>query len=515
MKRFLQYAPFLLALFLISCQGSRKSSSSTDDGQIEIVFLHINDVYEIAPLEGGKTGGMARVATLRQQLKNQNKNTLTILAGDFLNPSVIGTLYYESKRVKGRQMIEAMNACGVDLVTFGNHEFDLKEKELQERLNESESQWFSSNVLQRSPNSVSPFKKIKNGKAEPFPDTWIWEVEDADGTKIKVGFFGVTLDSNPQDYVLYKDYKAEARKAIKRLSKKVDLIIGITHLEIDQDLELAKLVPEVPLLMGGHDHHHMEHHVGPVTVAKADANARTAYIHRLVFNKKTKKAQLKSELKALDETVALDSVTNAVVEKWNQIAIKTFKLEGFDPYRVIAKLDTPLDGKESSIRHKQTNLGELITKSMSANAKQQNDGSILNSGSIRIDDELAGNLTQYDLIRAMPYGGGIAEIKINGKILKEVLDEGEAKKGRGAYLQRDKIDFDANTQQWMISGKALQTDKDYLIVVNDFLLRGLDIKALKRDNEGITVTKEPDPKDKTDRRNDIRLVVVDYLEGSK
>jgi len=30
-----------------------------------------------------------------------------------------------------------MNAAGMDLVVFGNHEFDIKESELQLRLNES------------------------------------------------------------------------------------------------------------------------------------------------------------------------------------------------------------------------------------------------------------------------------------------------------------------------------------------------------------------------------------------
>ena len=31
-------------------------------------------------------------------------------------------------------MIEVMNAMEFDLVTFGNHEFDLKEKDLQKKI---------------------------------------------------------------------------------------------------------------------------------------------------------------------------------------------------------------------------------------------------------------------------------------------------------------------------------------------------------------------------------------------
>ncbi|MEM9823569.1 MAG: metallophosphoesterase, partial [Bacteroidota bacterium] len=115
-------------LFLFACKSGEKVVAPTlqDDGKIEVVFLQINDVYEIDALEGGKIGGMARVAALRRQLINENSNTLFVHAGDFLNPSLLGTLQHEGVPIQGRQMIEVMNKCKIDLCTFGNHEFDLK-----------------------------------------------------------------------------------------------------------------------------------------------------------------------------------------------------------------------------------------------------------------------------------------------------------------------------------------------------------------------------------------------------
>ena len=41
-----------------------------------------------------------------------------LIAGDFLSPSVLSTY------LKGRQMIATLNAIGLDVATFGNHEFD-------------------------------------------------------------------------------------------------------------------------------------------------------------------------------------------------------------------------------------------------------------------------------------------------------------------------------------------------------------------------------------------------------
>ena len=116
-------------------------SCSKEDGKIDFTFLQVNDVYEIAPIQGGKFGGMARVATVHQQLLQENKNTLLLMAGDFLNPSLLGTVKYNGERIRGKQMIETMNAMNFDLVAFGNHEFDLGSKDLQKRLNESNFNW--------------------------------------------------------------------------------------------------------------------------------------------------------------------------------------------------------------------------------------------------------------------------------------------------------------------------------------------------------------------------------------
>src|SRR5689334_16885147 len=126
----------LTGLYLILPLFAFGQPAIKDDGKISITFLQLNDVYEIAPLEKGTVGGMARVATVRKQLLSQNPNTCTVLSGDFLFPSAMGTIAYEGKAIKGRQMVEAMNAAGIDLVTFGNHEFDLKEAELKDRINE-------------------------------------------------------------------------------------------------------------------------------------------------------------------------------------------------------------------------------------------------------------------------------------------------------------------------------------------------------------------------------------------
>jgi 5'-nucleotidase len=53
--------------------------------------VHINDVYEIQPVEGGKSGGLARVATLVERIRKEHPSVITTLGGDYLSPSAIGT----------------------------------------------------------------------------------------------------------------------------------------------------------------------------------------------------------------------------------------------------------------------------------------------------------------------------------------------------------------------------------------------------------------------------------------
>ena len=63
--------------------------------QSEVVFLQLNDIYEITPLDNGRVGGIARVASIRNELISKYGNIYTILSGDFISPSALGTSEFE------------------------------------------------------------------------------------------------------------------------------------------------------------------------------------------------------------------------------------------------------------------------------------------------------------------------------------------------------------------------------------------------------------------------------------
>src|ERR671911_467738 len=124
----------LAAIFSIAAQEKPECN-------VKVTLLQVNDVYQFAPVDQGTRGGLGRVMTLKKSIQQDNPNTLLLMSGDTISPSV------ESITYKGAQMIEAWNVVGLDYATFGNHEFDFGPETLKERIKESKFGWIAANVF--------------------------------------------------------------------------------------------------------------------------------------------------------------------------------------------------------------------------------------------------------------------------------------------------------------------------------------------------------------------------------
>jgi 2',3'-cyclic-nucleotide 2'-phosphodiesterase (5'-nucleotidase family) len=518
--RIIRFFTLFSILTTIACSTVKKSTYGVADGKVEWIFLHVNDVYEIAPLGGGKIGGLARIATLRKELMQENPNTFTVMAGDFLNPSLIGTLKYEGQGIKGKQMIEVMNNVGFDFVCLGNHEFDLDFPDLQKRIDESNFTWISSNAFHQVGEGIEPFNRSKDPENTGFPEYKIIDISDgASGEKAKIGLWSVVLDANKKDYIHYSDVQERSNSLIEDvLKKEADVIIGLTHVTIDQDKEIAAKNPSVSLIMGGHEHNNMTFDIGKTRITKADANALTAWVHRCSYDIKTKKVAINSKLVPIDSKITEDPETAEIVKKWTNIADIGFKKAGFMPDEVVTTLPQILDGRSATIRFQQNNLGAAITKAMVATAKNQPvDCAFFNSGSVRIDDLVQGTITQSDIIRILPFGGKIYELEIIGSELRKVLTVGLLNKGRGGYLQWYNIAYSDASKSFSINNAPLDDNKSYHILINDFLLSGNEnnLEFFTETNPNISNLQTLNPNDATDLRNDIRKALIAYLKKMK
>ena len=92
-----------LLIFVFTSASPQKT-----DCNVRVTLLQVNDVYQFAPVDQKTKGGLARLLTLKKEIQQQNPNTLLLLSGDTISPSV------ESITYKGAPMIDAWHTVGLD-----------------------------------------------------------------------------------------------------------------------------------------------------------------------------------------------------------------------------------------------------------------------------------------------------------------------------------------------------------------------------------------------------------------
>lgn len=371
-------------------------------------FLLINDVYFGDTLRNG-TGGLSRVAYLRDSLAKTGPVTL-VLAGDFLSPSLL------SKWYRGEQMRQELNAAGVNLVTFGNHEFELDGDTLIGRIANSRFKWTSANCMQA------------NG--EPFPGVSKWDTTTISG--VKVGVFGVTIVSDYRRYVKCSDADSAAHAAIAALrAEGAGVVYGLTHQTLEADSALLSREPALDFILGGHEHDSHRILIGDKRLIKADANSRSAQFFTIT---KTPNGWVQEDrLIQIDRSIPMQPATQAVVAQWNDSVAKRL-----GPESTVATIAFPLDGRDAVNRAQESALGDVVTDAIRLGTGA--DAAVMNSGTMRLDDMLpAGPITNYQLESIFLFGDEtrIITFPITGSRLREILEHGVAagSVGKGPYLQ--------------------------------------------------------------------------------
>ena len=139
-------------------------------------------------------------------------------------------------------MVDVLNTVGLQWATLGNHEFDIPESALKSRLSEGRFTVVISNVT--------------DAAGALFPGTVRTAVVPvtANGRTIRLGLLGVVTDDLKQPWVKYDAPLAAAKAAATDLAGRVDALVALTHLELEDDARMAEAIPELDLILGGHDH---------------------------------------------------------------------------------------------------------------------------------------------------------------------------------------------------------------------------------------------------------------------
>lgn len=485
--------PLLLALVACAPQAPAPAGPVPAD-LVRLSILHINDVYEIAPVEGGRSGGLARVATVRERLAAAQPNLLFTLGGDFFSPSALGTAVVDGERLGGAQMVAVLNAAGLDLAVFGNHEFDLRAIEFYRRLGEARFPFLGTNVTDSAgrlyPNAVRHR---------------IYRFRNAAGAEVRVGLIGSVIPDNAQPYVRYLPWFDAMRDQARLLRDSADILIGLTHLTLAQDTRLAEELPELDLILGGHEHENWILHRGArfVPIVKADANVRTVAVVDLAWDPVRRRARVEPRIVGIGDTIPDHPVVAAEVRRWTDEGYAGFRALGFEPDRIVTTTTEALEGRDAISRHQPTNLSSLIAAAFFTEAGEA-DLALFNTGSIRVDDEIpAGPIREYDLIRILPFGGHAVLVTMTGALLRQVLDQGVVNRGTGGYLAHHRVRANAEGG-WLVNEQPLDEGRVYRVALTDFLVsgreRGLDYLNLQ--NPAVRMVRE---------LRDVRLALKDEM----
>ena len=168
----------------------------------------------------------------------------------------------------------------------------------------------------------------------------------------------------------------------------------------------------------------------------------------------------------------------------------------------IATTNVALDGLNSSVRYRATNLTALIAQAMLGEVHSA-DLAIFNSGLIQNDYIPPGKITQDDIIRVLP-GDKVLAVEMNGSLLERVLEQGQANQGTSGYLQTANVSKKLNLTAWLIKGEPLDPSRNYTVAINEFLISGKqkNLEFLNFNHHSVRLIA---------RRRDIRLAVIEQL----
>ena len=449
-------------LLVAACASPLRPLGGLTDPEVRITLLQVNDVYTLEPVDEGRRGGFARLATLVERARRENPATLLALAGDVLSPSVASTL------LKGEQMIAGLNAIGLDLATFGNHEFDFGPAVLTQRMRESAFTWLSANVLDRR--SGRPF-----GGAERDVFLTLGGV--------RVGLFGLTTPetvktSNPGPDVEIGEAIGAARATSAELKARgAQLIVAITHQDMHADRSLAAAPGvDVDVILGGHEHEPLIAEEGRTLITKAGSDARYLVQVDLWVGGDGRLRERSWTFHEVSARVPPDPRVAAVVRAYGERV-------GHELDVRVGETTVPLEGRRGPLRSQETNLGDFVADAMRAHAGS--DVALVNGGGIRGDRIVPpGPLTRGDLTALVPFGNVVMTLELSGRTLREVLEQGLEQQDRqgGGFLQVSglRASFDParpagrRVVTLEVGGAPVDAERRYTAAVVDYIARGKD-----------------------------------------
>lgn len=449
-----------------------------------LTVMHTNDTH-------ARLDNVARRVTKVKEIRAETENSILLDGGDVFS----GGLYFN--RWNGLADAEFMNMMKYDAMTLGNHEFDKGTEVLRNFIKKANFPIVSSNIDFSKDNTLkdltgppSNYENKQGGAIYPYV------ILDVNGEKVAV--YGLTTEetpdlSSPGDNIVFNNAVKSSEETVKAISEKekVNKIIALTHLGYDKDLELAKAVEGIDVIIGGHSHTPVEslkvvdEDSTPTIVAQSKDYGQFLGRVDVSFDADgvVVPSESASKLITIDETIAEDAEAKVLLDEYKE-EINSFKDE------VVGHAKVALDGKRENVRSKETNLGNLIADGMLAKAKEAKGAqlAITNGGGIResIDE---GPITLGEVLTVMPFGNTLFVLDVTGEQIIEALEHGVSavEEGKGQFPQVAGVKFsftkglpagerviDVQVEDEDGSYSPIDPKKTYRVATNGFMGAGGD-----------------------------------------
>ncbi|KAJ6080516.1 hypothetical protein N7467_010269 [Penicillium canescens] len=468
----------------LDTDGHSVTYCSDRTGSPDLRLIHYNDVYHVESGSAEPIGGISRFQSLVNYYRSHSQfagqpDILTFFSGDAFNPSI------ESTITKGRHMVPFLNIVGTDVACVGNHDLDFGVVQFRHLASQCHFPWLLANVLDPALGDGVPIADC--GKTLILTSS----------NGIKIGVLGLgerewlgTINVLPPD-LIYKSASETARVLAKQLREQgADLVVAVTHQREPNDHKLASnLSPDlVDIILGGHDHFYAHSIVNGIHVLRSGTDFKQlSYIE--AFRKPGGKG-------GWDFDIVRRDVVRSIPEDPD-----TVKLVARLTSSLKAKLDkpigftvSPLDGRFSTVRQRESNLGNFVCDLM--RFYYAADCAMMAGGTIRGDQIYPpGILKLKDVLNCFPFEDPVVLLRLSGQALLNALENGvsqlPALEGRFSQVSNISYGFKLTAPPGSritfarIGSEPIDLHRDYVLATRGYMARGKDgFSALLVQSEG-------------------------------
>ncbi|HNW36574.1 MAG TPA: bifunctional UDP-sugar hydrolase/5'-nucleotidase, partial [Candidatus Ozemobacteraceae bacterium] len=354
----------------------------------------------------------------------------------------------------GQAMTDLYNALHYTAVTLGNHDFDYGKQALTDSMKSARFPLVCANLI---------------GIGMPWHSRLIAHVGS-----LTIGITGVmtsdlptlTYPENIEGLILENPASAARRVTAELRKRGCDLVILLSHCGHDVDQELARAVPDLDIIIGGHSDEHLNQ---PEKIGKTlimQTRGYGSHVGALTLIRDEHSGSISSYTY---DSIALDPASwtaspeiDPIIASWGRMVDEIAARPVGESPREFFRRPGP-DGESL--------LGIQLCKAVSA---QSGCPIVLfQLGGLRTDLP-AGKIVFKDIYQVLPFNHQILVGTILGRDLLSLLDKGSDKKGVELCILGPKLKRGAEGFAAEFEGKPVLPDARYPIALNDFLAKGGD-----------------------------------------